>query len=93
MSIVASGRARLSTPCVYIPNVLVYVYMEDITKALIEYEGKTYWLDLSKFGKGGIAVVDVIEKDGTRRKATGKDVSLWDLMNEGHVIGRELPTA
>jgi hypothetical protein len=64
---------------------------DDSLKGLISFEGMLFWLDLSGLKTGDGIVADVFEPDGTRRKATTRDVDLFELMQYGHMLSQELP--
>jgi len=58
-------------------------------KAVIEYEGKTYWLDMTD----GFPTVKTMNDDGKSCHSTLKtEVDLFDLMEMGHVISNEEPS-
>lgn len=54
-------------------------------KALIKFEGKTYWLDIEDLSK---AEVEVLE-DGKWRDVNKNEIDLFSLMETGEVIGDE----
>ena len=58
---------------------------------LLRWEDKVFWVDLTGMKTGDGSVVDLVNPDGSRRPATGKDVSLFDLLKDGKVIGDEPP--
>lgn len=57
-----------------------------IKKALIEFEGKTYWLEMNN----DFPSVKTLE-NGKLRPTLVKEVDLFDLMERGHVIGDKKP--
>ncbi len=57
----------------------------------ILYEGKLWYVDFTKYGKGGDAVVKIQEADGTWRDAKTDDAPLMDVLNVGHVMSRDWP--
>jgi len=59
----------------------------NLKKALIEYEGKQYWVDMSG---GGFSSVKTFE-NGKLRPTLVKEVNLMDLLAKGHVISEEKP--
>jgi hypothetical protein len=54
-------------------------------RALIEYEGKRWYVDLTTPGAFKVR----IEDNGQWRMATSDDANLMDVLNEGKVISRE----
>ena len=58
-----------------------------LKKALIRFEGKTYWLDIEDLSK---AEVEVFE-DGKWRDVGKTEIDLFSLMETGVVIGNKKP--
>mgnify|MGYP001591429136 CR=1 FL=1 len=57
--------------------------------AFIEYNGKTWYIDLRTMGDKECNVeIKIIEKDGSRRAATGEDGNLMDVLEKGKIIKR-----
>ena len=59
----------------------------NLKKALIEFEGKQYWVDMSD---GGFPSVETFE-DGKLRPTMVSEVNLADLLWKGHVISDKKP--
>ena len=59
-----------------------------LKSALIEYDGKQYWVELAK--DGFPENVEVLE-NGKFRNATSEEVNIADLLWKGHVISNEKP--
>jgi hypothetical protein len=57
--------------------------MDEKLKAYIRFEGKVWFVDLTK---PGAFKVEIIESDGSRRPAKVKDGSFLDAMERGEVI-------
>lgn len=56
-------------------------------KGLIEFEGDTYWLDISDLSKAEVEVLD----NGKWRDVGKKEIDLFSLMETGKVIGDKKP--
>lgn len=53
-------------------------------RGFCSYKGKRFYIDLTDWVNGtGGAVIDVVEKDGSRRDATKEDADLMDLLMYG----------
>lgn len=60
-------------------------------KALIKFEGKTYWLDMGTFGTGTNKFEFKILDNGKWRSVEKTEADLFAVMETGEVIGTEKP--
>jgi hypothetical protein len=58
-----------------------------IKKALLEFEGDTYWLDITDLSKAGVEILD----NGKWRDVGKTEIDLFSLMETGKVIGDKKP--
>lgn len=61
----------------------------DSLRKTVRLGDKTFFVDLESWSKGGKATIEVVEPDGSRRKATPADGNLWEILSSGHVVAKK----